>query len=75
MDLKERYVSKKLFRDSDEFKSSDVFSLEEELDFLKEVEVCFEMYSSEFEEDENDRDFIVKDGEMFDEGMNFDGVL
>lgn len=75
MDLKERYVNKKLFRDSDEFKSSDVFSLEEELDFLKEVEVCFEMYSSEFEEDENDRDFIVKDGEMFDEGMNFDGVL
>lgn len=74
LDPKERHASKKLSRDSDESKSSDASSSEEELDPLKEAEACFEMHSSELEEDENDRDFIVKDGEMSDEGMNSDGA-
>lgn len=74
LDPKERHAKKQFSRDSDESKSSDASTSEEERDPLKEAEACFEMHSSELEEDDNDRDFIVKDGETSDEGMNSDGA-
>lgn len=74
LDPKERHAKKQLSRDSDESESSDASRLEEELDPLKEADACFEMHSSELEEDDDDRDFIVKDGETSDEGMNSDGA-
>ena len=74
LDPKERHAKKRLSRDRDESESSEASSSEEEQDPLKEAEACFEMHSSELEEDDDDRDFIVKDKDTSDEGMNSDGA-
>ena len=74
LDPKERHAKKQLSNYSDESENSDASSSEEEVDCLKEAEACFEMHSSELEEDDDDRDFIVKGGETSDEGMNSDGA-
>lgn len=74
LDPKVRHAQKQLSRDSDESESSDASSSEEGQDPLKEAEACFEVHSSELEEDDEDRDFIVKDEETSDEGLNSDGA-
>ena len=74
LDPKVRHAQKQLSRDSDESESSDASSSEEGQDPLKEAEACFEIHSSELEEDDEDRDFIVKDEETSDEGLNSDGA-
>lgn len=74
LDPKVRHAQKQLSRDSDESESSDASSSEEGQNPLKEAEACFEIHSSELEEDDEDRDFIVKDEETSDEGLNSDGA-
>lgn len=74
LDPKEKHAKKQLSRDSDESESSDASSSEEEQYPFKVAEACFELHSSELEEDDDDRDFIVNDGETSDEGMNSDGA-
>ena len=74
LDPKERHIKKQLLRDSDGTSSSVSSSSEDVQDPLKEAVACFEQHSSELEEDDDDRDFIVDDRETSDEGMNSDGA-
>ena len=76
LDPKERLARKHLASDSGESASSDVstHSSEDDCDPLKEAAACFALLSSELEEDDDDRAFIVNDGQTSDEGMNSDGA-
>ena len=74
LEPKERLAKKQFPRDSDESESSDPSSLEDDQDPLKEAAACFAQHSSELEEDDDDRDFIVNDGQTSEEGMNSDGA-
>ena len=75
LDPKERLARKQLpGNDSDKFSSSSSSSSEEERDPLLEAESIFAQHSSELEEDEDDRNFIVDDEQSSDEGLNSDGA-
>lgn len=86
LDPKERLAKRLLTEDyddgdllsNDDLSSSDsctpTSSAHNDQDPLKVAAACFAQLSNEIDEDGDDRDFIVKDVETSDEGMNSDGA-
>ena len=74
LDPKERIAMKQLPGNDSDGSFSSFSSSEGEHNPFQEAEEVFAQHSSELEEDDDDRDFIVNDEQSSDEGLNSDGA-